>query len=211
MNGSMKNPLLAGIGGALKTLQAGLFGLGAFGVLLIAFLDAGMLPLPGGPDAVVMTLSHLNHRLMPLYVAAAVIGSTLGCLIPYYFGKKTGEAALRRFDPERIAKVSRLLDRYDLWSVLVGALLPPPFPLKIFLITAGVFRMNVWRFLLALAIGRTVRYSLEGWMAVRYGERAADVFRQHYPRIGLGLVMTIVLVFLLSRYLQSKKERLISP
>ena len=62
----MKNPLLAGIGGTLKAMQATLFGLGAFGVLLIAFLDAGMLPLPGGPDAVVMTLSHLNHRLMPL-------------------------------------------------------------------------------------------------------------------------------------------------
>ena len=188
--------LLFGIGGFLKSIQAALVGLGALGIVLIAFLDAGMVPLPGGPDAVVMTLSHLNHSLMPLYVAAAIVGSTFGCLIPYYLGVRTGAAALRRFDPQKIARVSSLMDRYDLWSVVVGAVLPPPFPFKLFLITAGVFRMKVWRFLLALAIGRTVRYSLEGWMAVRYGEHAADLFKQHYPKIGLGLAAVILTIFL---------------
>lgn len=197
--------LFSGIGGFLKTVQAALVGLGALGILLIAFLDAGMLPLPGGPDAVVMTLSHLNHAMMPLYVLAAIVGSTLGCLIPYYIGQKTGTAALRRFDPQKIARVSDLMDRYDLWSVVVGALLPPPFPLKLFLISAGVFRMNVWRFLLALAIGRTVRYSLEGWMAVRYGEHAADLFKQHYPKIGLALALTILVIFLINTFLKSRR------
>ena len=197
--------LFSGIGGFLKTVQAALVGLGALGILLIAFLDAGMLPLPGGPDAVVMTLSHLNHAMMPLYVLAAIVGSTLGCLIPYYIGQKTGTAALRRFDPRKIARVSDLMDRYDLWSVVVGALLPPPFPLKLFLISAGVFRMNVWRFLLALAIGRTVRYSLEGWMAVRYGEHAADLFKQHYPKIGLALALTILVIFLINTFLKSRR------
>ena len=197
--------LFSGIGGFLKTVQAALVGLGALGILLIAFLDAGMLPLPGGPDAVVMTLSHLNHAMMPLYVLAAIVGSTLGCLIPYYIGQKTGTAALRRFDPQKIARVSDLMDRYDLWSVVVGALLPPPFPLKLFLISAGVFRMNVWRFLLALAIGRTVRYSLEGWMAVRYGEHAADLCKQHYPKIGLALALTILVIFLINTFLKSRR------
>lgn len=200
--------LFSGIGGFLKTVQAALVGLGALGILLIAFLDAGMLPLPGGPDAVVMTLSHLNHAMMPLYVLAAIVGSTLGCLIPYYIGQKTGTAALRRFDPQKIARVSDLMDRYDLWSVVVGALLPPPFPLKLFLISAGVFRMNVWRFLLALAIGRTVRYSLEGWMAVRYGEHAADLFKQHYPKIGLGLAAAILVIFLINTFLKTRKQEI---
>ncbi len=200
--------LFSGIGGFLKTVQAALVGLGALGILLIAFLDAGMLPLPGGPDAVVMTLSHLNHAMMPLYVLAAIVGSTLGCLIPYYIGQKTGTAALRRFDPRKIARVSDLMDRYDLWSVVVGALLPPPFPLKLFLISAGVFRMNVWRFLLAIAIGRTVRYSLEGWMAVRYGEHAADLFKQHYPKIGLGLAAAILVIFLINTFLKTRKQEI---
>jgi len=80
----------------LKSFQVALFGLGALGITMIAFLDAGMVPLPGGPDAAVMTLSHLNNGMMPLYVFGAIVGSTLGCLIPYFIGRKTGNADDRR-------------------------------------------------------------------------------------------------------------------
>ncbi len=190
--------LLLGIGGFLKSLKASLIGLGAIGILGIALLDSAMIPIPGGPDAAVMALSHLNHAMMPLYVLAAVVGATLGCLVPYWIGRKTGEAALRKFSPERRARVTELIDKYDVWAMLVGAVLPPPFPFKLFLLTAGVFRMNVIRFLVSLAVGRTIRFSLEGWMAVRYGEQATEIFKQHYPKIGLGLAAVIILIVLVN-------------
>src|SRR5262249_26785 len=157
------------------------------GVLGIALLDSALIPVPGGADAAVMALSHLNHAMMPVYVLAAVIGSTFGCLIPYWIGRKTGEAALRKFNEEKRTRVNDLIERYDGWAMLVGAVLPPPFPFKLFLLTAGVFRMNVPRFLGVLFVGRSFRFILEGWMAVRYGEQAAEIFWQHYPKIGLGI------------------------
>src|SRR5262245_51020674 len=126
---------LFGLLNALKSLQALLVGLGSVGILAIAMMDAALIPLPGGPDVVVMTLSHLNHAMMPLYVMAAVIGSTFGCLFPYWIGLKTGEAALRKFSADKRARVSDLINRYDTWVMLVGAVLPPPFPFKLFLIT----------------------------------------------------------------------------
>lgn len=201
----MKSFLL-GIGSVLKSLQAVLVGFGAFGLFAIALLDAGMIPLPGGPDVALMTLSHLNNSMTPVYVLAVTIGSTLGCLFPYYIGLKTGEAALRRFSPEKRARVTALIDQYDLWAMLVGAVLPPPFPFKIFLITAGVFRMKVWRFLIALLIGRSIRYSLEGWMAVTYGDQAMTVFKQHYPKIGLALAGLIVLIVIINT-IRSRRNR----
>jgi membrane protein YqaA with SNARE-associated domain len=136
--------------------------------------------------------------MMPVYVLAAVLGSTIGCLFPYWIGRKTGQAALSKFSPEKRERVLHLLERYDIWAMLVGAVLPPPFPFKLFLITAGVFRMSVWRFLIALAIGRTVRFTLEGIMAVRYGEQAAQLFKQHYPKIGLAIAAAIVVIFVLN-------------
>lgn len=201
----MKSFIL-GIGSVLKSLQALLVGFGAFGLFAIALLDAGMIPLPGGPDVVLMTLSHLNNAMTPVYVLAVTLGSTLGCLFPYYIGLKTGEAALRRFSPEKRARVTALIDQYDLWAMLVGAVLPPPFPFKIFLITAGVFRMKVWRFLIALLIGRSIRYSLEGWMAVTYGDQAMTVFKQHYPKIGLALAGLIVLIVIINT-IRSRRNR----
>lgn len=194
----------------LQSVQGVLVSFGAFGIFGIALLDAALIPIPGGPDAVVMTLSHLNHAMMPVYVLAAVLGSTLGCLVPYYIGRATGEAALRKFSPDRRARATKLIERYDVWAMLVGAVLPPPFPFKIFLISAGVFRMDVWRFLIALAIGRGVRFLLEGMMAVRYGTQAAELFRQHYSKIGLGLALTVILVVIINTMLRRRQREDIS-
>jgi membrane protein YqaA with SNARE-associated domain len=197
---------LTGIGSFLKSVYVTLIGFGALGILGIAFLDAAFLPMPGGPDLVVMALTHNNHSMMPIYVIAAVIGSTLGCLVPYWIGRKAGEAALRVFSDEKRARVSGLVNRYGLWSMLAGALLPPPFPFKMLLITAGVFRVKIWQFLGAVAIGRTIRFILEGVMAVRYGDQAASLFKEYYPAIGLGLAVAILAVFIFNT-LRNRRQR----
>jgi membrane protein YqaA with SNARE-associated domain len=117
----MKIPLL-GIGGVMKSLQAVLIGLGALGVFTIALLDAAFIPLPGGPDVVVMTLAHHNHAMTPVYVIAAIIGSTIGSLFLYFIARKGGQAALRKFSPKKRARVEDLINRYDIWALLLAAL-----------------------------------------------------------------------------------------
>jgi membrane protein YqaA with SNARE-associated domain len=200
----MKVPLL-GIGGAMKSLQAALIGFGALGILAIALLDAALIPLPGGPDVVVMALSHHNHAMAPVYVIAAIAGSAIGSLLPYFIGRKGGQAALKKFSPKRRARVEDLINRYDIWALLLAAVLPPPFPLKIFLLSAGAFRMRIWRFIAAMIAGRGVRFALEGWMAVSYGEHAADIFKQHYPKIGLSIAAAILIIFLLNNLLKRRR------
>jgi membrane protein YqaA with SNARE-associated domain len=187
---------LTGIGSLLRSIYTTLIGLGSAGILGVAFLDAAFIPMPGGPDVVVMALSHNNHSMMPVYVIAAVIGSTLGCLVPYWIGRKAGEAALRVFNEEKRTRVTGLVNRYGLWSMLAGALLPPPFPFKMLLITAGVFRVKIWQFLGALAIGRAIRFALVGMLAVKYGDRAATLFKEHYPVIGLGFAVVILAILI---------------
>jgi membrane protein YqaA with SNARE-associated domain len=198
---------LLNVGDVLKAIQALLASFGALGIVAIALLDAAFIPIPGGADVAVMTLSHLHPEFMLIYVFAAVIGSTFGCLAPYWIGRKAGEAGLRKFSPEKRERVSRLINRYDWWAMSVGAVLPPPFPFKIFLLTAGVFRMNVSRFLLALAFGRFVRFGLLGWLAVNFGDRAAIIFRQHYPKIGLGIAVVIIALCLINILRKRRQEK----
>jgi membrane protein YqaA with SNARE-associated domain len=198
--------LLVNIGGLLKSIYLALISLGAVGIFGIALLDAAFIPMPGGPDLVVMALSQHNHAMMPVYVVAAVIGSTLGCLVPYWIGRKAGEASLRRVKEERRARITRLVHRYGLLSMLAGALLPPPFPFKLLLITAGVFRVKIWQFLGALAVGRIIRFSLEGVIAVRYGDHAAHIFKEYYPTIGLGCA-AVILAILIFNTLRNRRQR----
>ena len=169
---------------------------GAFGLFAIAFLDSVMVPFPGGVDAVMLLLSASRPAWMLVYAAAATIGSTLGCLVLYYISMRAGHRALARFSEAKKKRVKDLIDRYDVLSVLVASLLPPPFPFKLFVVSAGVFRLQVVRFAIAIAAGRAFRFLLEGYLAARFGDRAKELLAQYYPAIGIALAVVIVLSFL---------------
>src|ERR1044071_5839363 len=171
---------------ALSKLSQYLVSFGPFGLFTIAFLDSVMIPMPGGVDAVLLLLSASRPSWMPIYVAAATVGSTLGCVVLYRISQRAGKRALSRFSESKQKRVKDLLDRYDVMSVLVASLLPPPFPFKLFVVSAGVFRLNLFRFTLAIAGGRLFRYLLEGYLAARYGEHAKELLAHYYPVIGIG-------------------------
>ena len=154
-----------------------------------------MIPMPGGVDAVLLLLSASRPSWVLVYVAAATIGSTAGCVVLYYISRRAGHRALTRFSESKQKRVKDLIDRYDVLSVLVASLLPPPFPFKLFVVSAGVFRLNVVRLALAVAGGRVVRYLLLGYLAARYGEHAKEILSRYYPVIGLGLALLIIIVF----------------
>jgi uncharacterized membrane protein YdjX (TVP38/TMEM64 family) len=91
-------------------------------------------------------------------------------------------------------------------AVLVATLLPPPFPFKLFVVTAGVFRFSLLRFMLAIIVGRAFRFLLEGYFAVRYGAEAKEILAKYYPWIGLGLVVVIVLFVIVRRWFNRDTE-----
>ena len=184
--------LIHKITGGLGKLSHWLLSFGPFGLLAIAFLDSVMIPMPGGVDAMLLLLATARPSWMLIYVAAATIGSTAGCVGLYKISQKAGHRALAKFSESKQKRVKDLIDRYDVLSVLVASLLPPPFPFKLFVVSAGVFRLNLLRFTIAIAAGRTFRYLLEGYLAARYGEHAKEILGRYYPAIGIGLAVLII-------------------
>jgi membrane protein YqaA with SNARE-associated domain len=187
--------LIHKITGGLTKFSHYLVSFGPLGLLAIAFLDSVMIPMPGGVDAVLLLLSASRPSWMLVYVAAATTGSTVGCVVLYYISQRAGHRALARFSESKQKRVKNLIDRYDVLSVLVASLLPPPFPFKLFVVSAGVFRLNLVRFTVAVAAGRTFRYLLEGYLAAYYGEHAKEILGRYYPAIGVGLALLIIIVF----------------
>jgi membrane protein YqaA with SNARE-associated domain len=193
------------ITGGLEHFTEYLVTFGPFGLFIIALLDSALVPLPGGADAVMILLSTKHPAGWPFYALSATLGSVIGCVILYYISRRAGRSALKRFSEAKQRRVKELIDRYDVLAVLVASLLPPPFPFKLFVITTGVFRLNLWRFAAAIAAGRAFRFMLEGYLAAHYGERAAEILARYYPAIGIGLAVLIVLVFLV-RSLRRRKR-----
>ena len=179
-----------------------LLSFGPFGLLAIAFLDSVLVPIPGGVDAMLLLLAASRPSWVLIYVAAATIGSTAGCVGLYRISKRAGRRALNRFSESKQKRVKDLIDRYDVLSVLVASVLPPPFPFKLFVVSAGVFRLNLLRFTIAIAVGRTFRYLLEGYLAATYGEHAREILSQYYPSIGIGLAVGIILLFVVKNLMK---------
>ena len=195
---------LLSIGETLARFAKYMATFGAFGLFALTLLDSTFVPLPSSADALLIVLAMTNPRWMPLYVFMAVLGSTIGCVILYYVSRRAGRRALSKFSAAKQKRVKELIDKYDVLSVLVACLMPPPFPLKLFVITTGVLRINVVRFAFAIAAGRAFRYLLLGYLAARYGEQARVILVKYYPWVGLGLAVLIV-AFFVGRNLLKKK------
>lgn len=178
----------------LSRLSDYLIAFGPFGLFAVAVLDSSFVPLPSSADALMLLLTAAHPRWMVFYAIVATAGSTLGCWLLYYVSRRAGRRALARFSESKQKRVKELIDRYDVLSVLVASVLPPPFPFKLFVVTAGVFRFSLTRFLVAIVVGRGFRFLLEGYFAVRYGAQAKMFLAKYYPWIGLGLAVMIIAV-----------------
>ena len=186
----------------LTRLSEYLITFGAFGLFAVALLDSTFVPLPSSCDALMLLLSATYPSWMLLYAFMATAGSALGCLILYLISRRAGARALNRFSEAKQARVKNWIERYDMFAVLAATLLPPPFPFKIFVVSAGVFRFSLLRFMLAIIVGRAFRFLLEGYFAVRYGAQAKEILAKYYPWIGIGLVVGIIVFVLLRQKLK---------
>jgi membrane protein YqaA with SNARE-associated domain len=186
----------------LTRLSEYLITYGAFGLFAVALLDSTFVPLPSSADALMLLLSTTNPSWMLLYAFMATAGSAIGCWILYLISRRAGARALNKFSEARQQRVKNWIERYDALAVLVATLLPPPFPFKLFVITAGVFRFSLLRFMLAIIAGRAFRFLLEGYFAVRYGAQAKEILAKYYPWIGLGLVVAILIFVLVKQRLR---------
>lgn len=184
----------------LESLKGKLLALGIPGLFLISFLDSAGVPLPGGVDLVVMLLSWQRPSLFFPIAITAALGSTAGCFVLYRIARTGGDAMMSRFPADKQEWVKEKVRRNDTLAVLVAMLGPPPFPTKLFILVAGVVRMD-WRpFVAAVFAGRLVRFLGEAYLAVKLGDRAADTLKHHYPSIAVSLAAAVLLYLLVRRF-----------
>jgi membrane protein DedA with SNARE-associated domain len=188
---------------ALGGIFAVISSFGGLGVMLIAIGDSSFLSMPEGNDLLIVVLSTgKSWGNMAYYVSMTTIGSVIGCMLLYLVGRKGGSPLMRRrFAAHKIARAEKLVEKYGIWSVMIPSILPPPLPFKIFVLSAGVFRMNALAFVSAVVIGRTARYSMWGVLAVLYGNTVKHYMQDNLEEVGIVLCIGFVLVLgLLAAY-----------
>lgn len=160
------------MGHLLRAFVSSLLSLGILGVFSIAILDSTFLFfMPFAIDWIfIILVSHHNARA-PIYILVTVLGSLAGCLITYFILSKVSEETLDKHLGRKLKKVKSKLQQQGFKTLLVAALLPPPFPFTAFTMTASVAEVPVRKVTGAVLIGRTVRFVGEALLAVFIGGR----------------------------------------
>jgi membrane protein YqaA with SNARE-associated domain len=183
--------------------------LGGPGLVLLGIADNSIIPLTGSMDVLTLWLAAGHRNLWPYYAAMATAGAVLGGYITYSLGRKGGKEAIQK--KLKKSRADKLFKRFDSWgftTVVVSAMLPPPFPLVPVLLTAGALQYSRKKFLAALALGRAVRYSLIAGLGSLYARQITAFFNRYYKTalfvlIGLALLGGI---FALREYLNSRRN-----
>ena len=150
--------------------------LGIWGVFAVAALDSAAFGLP--MDVVVGGYVAQDHARWLLYVFMAASGSALGSLVVYGIGYAGGEELLRkRLSAARFEKMHNAFDKHPFWSLMFPAMLPPPTPFKIFALGAAVAEMSIGHFLLAIFLGRSVRFFTLGILVLKFGPGVVHTLR----------------------------------
>jgi len=148
--------------------------LGGWGLFLAAILDAAAFAVP--VDLAFAGYVYGHPYKIWIYVLAAAAGSALGCLVPYGIGRGGGELVLlNHIDRHRFERIRDRFEKQEFFAIMVPAMLPPPTPLKLFLLAAGVFEMRPYLFLLSVFAGRVVRFLVLGFLVVRFGPGIVDM------------------------------------
>jgi len=188
-----------------RSMRRWIFHLGGLGFIPLGLLDGSVIPLPGSMDVLTIILSARQHELWFYYALMATVGSVIGGYVTYQLARKGGTETLeRKFPAKRLKKVYRIFGRWGFGAIAIAALLPPPTPMVPFLVAAGTMQYSVKKFLVALTLGRIVRYSLLAYLAAHYGHQVLTVITQHgHPVLitvaGLITAGMAVLIFFLVR------------
>ena len=174
---------------------------GLSGLFMLSFIESIFFPVP--PDILIVILTLKNPSLFLLIGFVATIGSILGGIGGYYvgyFGKKS--VLEKMFSKRKIDKIHRLFERYGAWAVFISGMTPLPY--KIFTIGAGVFYINLRKFIIASAAGRAIRFFAVAISVYLYGDSIVSYLDKVVldPRFLLIIVVAVVLYY----YFKNRKR-----
>lgn len=180
--------------------------MGIFGLFFMSALDSSFLVLPFGNDLLLIALVSSNREgpTWIAYVLVSAIGSVVGVAVIDALMRKAGEKGLERFVSERrVKQLKSKIENKAGVTVFLATLMPPPFPFTPAVMTAAALQSPRKKLLLAVFLGRLLRFGLEAVLALYFGRQLiayinSDVLS--YVVYGLIAIAIVASTFSLIRW-----------
>lgn len=175
---------------------------GAYALSFVSFVEASVFPIP--PDPLLIALC-LGKPAKALYFGIICsIFSVLGAIAGYYIGWGLWELVNTFFfnhiiTLEAFEYVNRKYADNAFLAILGAAFTPIPF--KVFTVTAGVFKINLFIFVIACAIGRSARFMLLSVLILVFGQKIKVFIDKYFNILAMLFFVLLVLGFFILKKL----------
>jgi membrane protein YqaA with SNARE-associated domain len=127
-------------------------------ILLFASSFIAATIFPAGSEVVLATLNIAGDHDKFLLLTIATVGNVLGALVNWFIGYYLIKFKDKKWFPlkkKQLKKYSGIYQKWGVWSLLLAWL---PFIGDPLTVMAGIFKTNIWLFLLLVTISKASRY-----------------------------------------------------
>ena len=164
---------------------------------LISFSEASFFILP--PDVMLVAILMYGANRWVYFASITTLFSVLGGLFGYFIGRAFfdvfGEWIIQTYSLQnQFVYVSGLYQHNAFVTVFLSAFTPIPY--KIFTITAGLFKVNIFTFISASFLGRGLRFFLVALIMKLFGKHFLDLFTKYFNILTILFITVVILVLI---------------
>lgn len=184
---------------------------GPIALFVLAFIESVFFPIP--PDVLLIALALGMPSKSFRFALNCSLGSVFGAMVGYALGHfawigSTGEFTgfanfffhnIPGFTVTMYERIQLLFNEWNFWVIFTAGFTPIPY--KVFTITAGVFQINFFMFIIASVISRSARFFLVAWLIWKYGPSIKGFIDKYFNWLALGFTVCLIGGFVLIKYI----------
>lgn len=166
---------------------------------MMSFIEAIFFPVP--PDVMLLPMMLVQPHRAWFFAAVTVLASLIGAVLAYALGalfSPTIQMWMLHLGFEHAFNQAKLwFDAWGVAAVIVAGFTPIPF--KIFTLTAGILKMNLPFFIVASAIGRSLRFGMEAILIKTFGYLQPKQIKQVMIVLSWSMIL-VFCIFIVCKY-----------
>jgi len=170
-------------------------------LFLVSYLENFISPIPGDILVAPLSAHHPDRKWFIVFYAtfASVLGSLTGYIIGYFLFQSIGAPLIAWYGGEdSFILFKTVFEKYGFATLFVVAF--TPLPDKVFTVLSGVASISLFPFVLAMGLGRALRFGIVAYLAATYGRSAYSFLRNKFGLVTFIICIVAVVVVLFSRF-----------
>lgn len=170
-------------------------------LFLISYLENFISPIPG--DVLVAPLAAQQPEKKWIITAyatfASVLGSITGYMIGFFLFQSVGTFLLGLYGGQDSFELFKtIFEKYGFATLFVVAF--TPLPDKVFTVVSGVVGIGLFPFVVAMGLGRGLRFAIVAYLAGTYGRSAYAFLRNRFGMVTFFVAIVLLIILFFSQF-----------